>query len=143
MEAWGFRYKTAAFVWVKKNRKNGGNFVGMGAYTRANAEVCLLGITARDVFGGTDGALLAEGVRETVAILGLLHDVCKVNVYHEENKRRKHPDSGAWEDYKGYTYRGSLPLGHGEKSLFLIARFMPLTDEEALAIGIWEHMTAQ
>ena len=44
MEAWGFTYKTAAFVWVKKNAKNGGNFWGMGAYTRANAEVCLLGI---------------------------------------------------------------------------------------------------
>lgn len=45
MEAWGFAYKTAAFVWVKKNRRNGGNFMGMGAYTRANAEVCLLGVT--------------------------------------------------------------------------------------------------
>ena len=45
MEAWGFRYKTAAFVWVKTNRKNGGKFWGMGAYTRANAEVCLLGVT--------------------------------------------------------------------------------------------------
>lgn len=45
MEAWGFTYKTAAFVWIKKNRKNSGNFWGMGAYTRANAEVCLLGVT--------------------------------------------------------------------------------------------------
>ena len=45
MEAWGFTSKTAAFVWVKKNKKNGGNFWGMGAYTRANAEVCLLGVT--------------------------------------------------------------------------------------------------
>ncbi len=45
MEAWGFTYKTAAFVWVKKNRKQGGNFMGLGAYTRANAEVCLLGVT--------------------------------------------------------------------------------------------------
>ena len=43
--AWGFTYKTAAFVWVKKNRKQGGNFMGLGAYTRANAEVCLLGVT--------------------------------------------------------------------------------------------------
>lgn len=41
----GFVYKTAAFVWIKKNRKNGGNFWGMGAYTRANAEVCLLGVS--------------------------------------------------------------------------------------------------
>lgn len=43
MEAWGFEYRTAAFVWIKKNRRSGGNFWGMGAYTRANAEVCLLG----------------------------------------------------------------------------------------------------
>ena len=44
MEAWGFQYKTAAFVWVKKTKK-GANFWGMGAYTRANAEVCLLGVS--------------------------------------------------------------------------------------------------
>lgn len=44
MEAWGFTYKTAAFVWVKKY-KCGKNFVGMGAYTRANAEICLLGVS--------------------------------------------------------------------------------------------------
>ena len=46
MQAWGFNYKTAAFVWVKKN-KNGSNFWGMGAWTRANAEVCLLGISKK------------------------------------------------------------------------------------------------
>lgn len=45
LEAWGFHYKTAAFVWVKKNAKSGGNYMGLGAYTRANAEVCLLGVT--------------------------------------------------------------------------------------------------
>lgn len=43
MQAWGFTYKTAAFVWVKKNPKSGTNFWGMGQYTRANAEVCLIG----------------------------------------------------------------------------------------------------
>ena len=36
MEMWGFIYKTAAFVWVKKNKKNDTFFGGMGAYTRAN-----------------------------------------------------------------------------------------------------------
>lgn len=45
MEAWGFIYKTAGFVWIKKNKKSNTNFWGMGAYTRANAEVCLLGIS--------------------------------------------------------------------------------------------------
>ena len=44
IEAWGFTYKTAAFVWVKQNKKSNSLFWGMGAYTRANAEVCLLGI---------------------------------------------------------------------------------------------------
>jgi len=44
-EAWGFAYKTASFVWVKKNRQSDTYFWGMGAYTRANSEVCLLGIS--------------------------------------------------------------------------------------------------
>lgn len=35
IEAWGFAYKTAAFVWVKQNKKSGTLFWGMGAYTRA------------------------------------------------------------------------------------------------------------
>lgn len=47
IDAWGFEYKTAAFVWVKKNRKSWSNFWGMGAWTRANAELCLLGISHR------------------------------------------------------------------------------------------------
>ena len=100
----------------------------------------LLEITARDVFGGTDGALLAEDVVETVAILGLLHDVCKADVYHQETKRRKNPDTGKWEDCMGYTFRDPFPLGHGEKSLYLITRHMALTEEEAMAIR-W-HMGA-
>lgn len=46
LHAWGFRYKTVAFVWVKKNKSNTStNFWGMGSYTRANAEFCLLGIS--------------------------------------------------------------------------------------------------
>lgn len=45
LEAWGFVYKTAAFVWVKTYAKSERPFWGMGAYTRANAEVCLLGVS--------------------------------------------------------------------------------------------------
>lgn len=83
---------------------------------------------------------LPPELAETVAILGLLHDVCKVGVYHQETKRRKNQDTGKWEDYQGYTFRDPLPLGHGEKSLYLISKYMKLTDEEALAIR-W-HMGA-
>lgn len=44
MRSWGFTYKTAAFVWVKKNKKSDSLFWGVGAYTRANAEACLIGV---------------------------------------------------------------------------------------------------
>ena len=42
LTAWGFSYKTVAFVWVKQNRKNDDLFTGMGYWTRANAEICIL-----------------------------------------------------------------------------------------------------
>ena len=42
IKAWGFDYKTCAFTWVKLNRKSDGLFWGMGRWTRANAEVCLI-----------------------------------------------------------------------------------------------------
>lgn len=46
MGDWGFTYKTIAFVWVKQT-KYGKMFWGMGNWTRANAEVCLLGIKGK------------------------------------------------------------------------------------------------
>lgn len=42
IKAWGFTYKTVGFTWVKLNRKNSKFFMGMGYYTRSNAEYCLL-----------------------------------------------------------------------------------------------------
>ena len=42
MKAWGFSYKTVAFVWIKQNRKSDGLFWGMGHWTRSNAELCML-----------------------------------------------------------------------------------------------------
>lgn len=42
IEKWGFEYKTCAFTWVKKNKKTDSWFWGMGRWTRANAELCLL-----------------------------------------------------------------------------------------------------
>ena len=42
IKEWGFEYKTIAFTWVKKNKKSDSWFWGMGRWTRANAELCLL-----------------------------------------------------------------------------------------------------
>lgn len=42
IKAWGFEYKTCAFTWIKQNKKSDSLFWGMGSWTRANAELCLL-----------------------------------------------------------------------------------------------------
>lgn len=42
LKAWGFTYKTIAFVWVKQNRKSDSLFWGMGHWTRSNCEFCIL-----------------------------------------------------------------------------------------------------
>jgi N6-adenosine-specific RNA methylase IME4 len=42
IKAWGFEYKTVAFTWIKKNKKSDGFFLGLGYWTRANPEICLL-----------------------------------------------------------------------------------------------------
>ena len=99
-------------------------------------------IAIRDMAGKEDPGeyRLSEEQEETVAVIALLHDVCKVGCYCTETKRRKNPETGRWEDYEGYTYKDPLPLGHGEKSLYLIQRHMDLLPEEALAIR-W-HMGA-
>lgn len=47
IEAWGFRYKGIAFQWVKQNRSGSGYFFGLGHWTRANSEPCLLAVKGR------------------------------------------------------------------------------------------------
>ena len=61
---------------------------------------------------------------ETLAIVALLHDLCKIDAYKEtqEGSNRR------------YEITRNFPAGHGEKSVILIMRFMYLTDEEILAI---------
>ncbi len=73
---------------------------------------------------------------ESVAIMGLLHDVCKVDTYVEDVKNVK--VDGKWEQKPYFRYEDSLPYGHGEKSVYILSAFIKLTREEALAIN-W-HM---
>lgn len=97
---------------------------------------------------------------ETISTVSLLHDICKVGVYQETYKnvksydekdvsvaqkwQIKHDNLGdfVWVSEKTYVFEDSLPLGHGEKSLYLVSKFLELSDEEALAIryhmGAWD-----
>ena len=74
-----------------------------------------------------------------IILTALLHDVCKTNYYVQEPAWRK-DDRGAWESYIRWGVNDNLPLGHGEKSLFIISKFIELSDAEAAAIR-W-HMGA-
>ncbi len=73
---------------------------------------------------------------ESVAIIALLHDLCKVNFYAMDTKNVKR--DGQWVQEPYYRIEDSLPYGHGEKSVYMISGFMRLTREEAMAIN-W-HM---
>lgn len=70
---------------------------------------------------------------ETIAIIALLHDLCKVNVYKKSFRNRK-DESGKWIQVPTYDYSDDLPYGHGEKSVYIISGFMKLSREEAFAI---------
>lgn len=63
---------------------------------------------------------------ETVALCGLLHDLCKIDAYRNIPVPK--------ETAEQYELTRSFPVGHGEKSVILILQFMNLTQEEILAI---------
>lgn len=75
---------------------------------------------------------------ESVALIGLFHDICKANYYTVEMRNKK--INGVWDQVPFYTVDEKLPLGHGEKSVILLQRFIHLTQEEVLCIR-W-HMGA-
>lgn len=70
---------------------------------------------------------------ESVAIVALLHDLCKVNVYKPGTRNVK-DEHGVWQQVPTYEFDDKLPYGHGEKSVYIITGFMRLTREEAFAI---------
>lgn len=77
---------------------------------------------------------------DTIAITALLHDICKVNLYHKCTKNRKNEKTQKWESYEGYGFEDTFPVGHGEKSIIKLQQFIKLTKNEILMIR-W-HMGA-
>jgi len=55
LKAWGFKFMTVAFTWIKQNKKSDGFFLGMGRYTRSNPEIVLLGKKGKGVSRITAG----------------------------------------------------------------------------------------
>lgn len=70
---------------------------------------------------------------DTIKIVALLHDICKVNFYKVDYKNAKN-ELGVWEKVPYYTVEDTIPYGHGEKSVMMITEYMKLTPEEKYAI---------
>lgn len=71
---------------------------------------------------------------ESFALCGLLHDVCKAQFYKTSTRNVKNEETGRWEKKPCYTVEDAFPYGHGEKSVYLIERFLHLKPAEAVAI---------
>ena len=71
---------------------------------------------------------------ESFALCALLHDVSKAQFYKISTRNVKNEKTGQWEKVPYYTIEDAFPYGHGEKSVFLIERFVRLKPAEATAI---------
>lgn len=79
---------------------------------------------------------------ETLAIVALFHDICKVD-YYKKDYRNVKTESGSWERMPYYTVDEQYCFGgHGSKSVYLIQRYLDLSPDEAAAInchmGAWD-----
>ena len=70
---------------------------------------------------------------DTLIIIALLNDICKVNFYKVDYRNAKN-ERGEWEKVPYYTVDDTIPYGHGEKSVMMITEYMKLTVEEKYCI---------
>ena len=78
---------------------------------------------------------------ESQLITALFHDVCKTGVYVKIKRNIK--EDGVWKSVDGYAFEEKLPLGHGEKSVIMLLKYIELNLDETMAIrwhmGGWDE----
>jgi hypothetical protein len=89
-------------------------------------------LTVFDIMKDLNETLECGMEKESIAICALLHDVCKANYYVKEIRNKK--ENGKWHEVEVWGVKDQFPMGHGEKSVYIINRYMVLKDAEALAI---------
>lgn len=78
---------------------------------------------------------------ESIAMVSLFHDLCKVDFYKISTRNAKNEVTGQWEKVPYYAYEEKFPFGgHGSKSMYLVMNFIRLSPVEAAAIN--SHMGA-
>lgn len=85
------------------------------------------------VLSRSDAPFSNEIPLESIAIAALFHDLCKVKMYKQTERWAKDA-AGRWYSYPGYEFQDEFPFGHGEKSCIMVGWFVPLKQEELLAI---------
>ena len=83
---------------------------------------------------------------ESMAIVSLFHDVCKIYTYVVDYRNVKDPETGVWTRQLCYRFEDNSGFGaHGAKSVYIINQFMKLTKEETISIfhhmGAWDKST--
>ena len=84
-----------------------------------------------------------EAPKESLILCGLFHDLCKVNFYTTAERNVKNAETGKWEKVPYICCNDQDPLGHGEKSVIVLQRYIRLTEAEQYAIrwhmGAWDQ----
>ena len=98
-----------------------------------NVYDCLRAYLARPRVQQVYGLTGEDYSEESIAIAALLHDLCKIGCYRPGFRNVK-DERGQWQKVATYNFEDDLPFGHGEKSVWMIMKYMKLTDQEAFAI---------
>ena len=124
-----FLQRSDFFTAPASTRYHGAHEGGLLAHS-LNVYDCLVDILNRPRMKELYGVEYSD---ESIAIAGLLHDICKVNFYKTSFRNVK-DETGKWVSAPYYTIEDNLPYGHGEKSVYIVSGFMRLTRDKAFAI---------
>ena len=98
-----------------------------------NVYDCLRAYMARPRVQQVYGLNGEDYTEESIAIVALLHDLCKIGCY-KPGFRNVKDERGVWQKVATFNFEDNFPFGHGEKSVWMIMKYMKLTDHEAFAI---------
>lgn len=125
IRAWGFKYKTCGFVWVKRT-EDGKIHCGMGHYTRGNAELCLIGTRGKlKRLNASISQIVESKIREhskkpdivRKLIVDLFGDLPRVELFARGDKSRDLYDFNRFDgwDVWGNQVEGTIELGKPPK----------------------------
>ena len=95
-----------------------------------NVYTCLTDYLSRNIVKDRFGLSYSN---ESIAVTALLHDLCKINTYKISTRNVKDAN-GVWKSVPYYEFNDAFPYGHGEKSVYIINKYITLSDDEAFAI---------